>query len=163
MMSRTLALALAGAVCISACSNAEPIPIEGNGISLRNLAETDTADTARREPTVQGRLVPTPSDTRTRHFLLRERRAIGSTVIAIFRQEQGGRVAYSRSEVDCAKRLFHVVGVGRNRALVETNIAHDGPLRPITGLPLREELARFVCDASGTPLAPLSAPVSAKA
>ncbi|MEG8056133.1 hypothetical protein QP150_04545 [Sphingomonas sp. 22L2VL55-3] len=84
---------------------------------------------------------------------MRERKAASGTIIAILRQEHDGKVAYARTETDCGKRLFHVLGVGPNRALVETNVAHDGPLRPIKGLPLREELATYVCNASGTPLA----------
>ncbi|MES3152593.1 hypothetical protein [Sphingomonas faeni] len=159
MISKTLALALAGAMLLSACSGQQPTndaandAMPENGVSLRNLTETDVAVPKPEQLTVKGRLIPTPSDPTSRHFLLRERKAVGGTIIAILRQEHGGKVAYARTETDCAKRLFHVLGVGPNRALVETNIAHDGPLRPIKGLPLREELATYVCDASGTPLA----------
>ncbi len=127
--------------------------MDGNGVSLRNLGETDVAAPPPERYTVQGRLIPTPSDTQSRYFLLRDRKAVGGTVIAIIRQEHADRVAYARTEVDCARRLFHVLGVAPNRALAETDIAHDGPLRPIKGLPLREELATFVCRSSGTPLA----------
>ena len=124
-----------------------------NGVSLRNLAETEVAVPKPEQLTVKGRLIPTPSDPTSRHFLLRERKAASGTIIAILRQEHDGKVAYARTETDCGKRLFHVLGVGPNRALVETNVAHDGPLRPIKSLPLREELATYVCNASGTPLA----------
>ncbi|PTQ65884.1 hypothetical protein C8J45_101744 [Sphingomonas sp. PP-CE-3G-477] len=158
MISKTLALALAGATLLAACSGEQPATtntdaMADNGVSLRNLAETDVAVPKPEQLTVKGRLIPTPSDPTSRHFLLRERKAVGGTIIAILRQEHDGKVAYARTETDCANRLFHVLGVGPNRALVETNVAHDGPLRPIKGLPLREELATYVCDASGTPLA----------
>ncbi|MCP8890001.1 hypothetical protein [Sphingomonas faeni] len=158
MISKTLALALAGATLLAACSGEQPVTtntdiMTENGVSLRNLAETEVAVPKPAQLTVKGRLIPTPSDPTSRHFLLRERKAVGGTIIAILRQEHAGKVAYARTETDCANRLFHVLGVGPNRALVETNIAHDGPLRPIKGLPLREELATYVCEASGTPLA----------
>ena len=158
MISKTLALALAGATLLAACSGEQPATTStdamvDNGVSLRNLAETEVAVPKPEQLTVKGRLIPTPSDPTSRHFLLRERKAVGGTIIAILRQEHEGKVAYARTETDCANRLFHVLGVGPNRALVETNVAHDGPLRPIKGLPLREELATYVCDASGTPLA----------
>ena len=158
MISKTLALALAGATLLAACSGEQPAStntdmMTENGVSLRNLAETDVAVPKPAQLTVKGRLIPTPSDPTSRHFLLRERKAVGGTIIAILRQEHDGKIAYARTETDCANRLFHVLGVGPNRALVETNVAHDGPLRPIKGLPLREELATYVCNASGTPLA----------
>ncbi|RMB36293.1 hypothetical protein C8J47_1830 [Sphingomonas sp. PP-F2F-G114-C0414] len=158
MISKTLALALAGATLLAACSGEQPTTnntdaMVDNGVSLRNLAETEVAVPKPEQLTVKGRLIPTPSDPTSRHFLLRERKAVGGTIIAILRQEHEGKVAYARTETDCGKRLFHVLGVGPNRALVETNVAHDGPLRPIKGLPLREELATYVCNASGTPLA----------
>ncbi len=159
MISKTLALAVAGATLLAACSGEQPATTTSNdamvdnGVSLRNLAETEVAVPKPEQLTVKGRLIPTPSDPTSRHFLLRERKAVGGTIIAILRQEHEGKVAYARTETDCANRLFHVLGVGPNRALVETNVAHDGPLRPIKGLPLREELATYVCNASGTPLA----------
>ncbi|TCP92524.1 hypothetical protein C8J42_102292 [Sphingomonas sp. PP-CE-1A-559] len=159
MISKTLALALAGATLLAACSGEQPATTTSNGamvdngVSLRNLGETEVAVPKPEQLTVKGRLIPTPSDPTSRHFLLRERKAVGGTIIAILRQEHDGKVAYARTETDCGKRLFHVLGVGPNRALVETNVAHDGPLRPIKGLPLREELATYVCAASGTPLA----------
>jgi hypothetical protein len=126
---------------------------DDNGVSLRNLGETNVAAPAPVRFTVQGRLIPTPSDTASRYYLLRDRTAVGGTTIAIIRQEHAGRVAYARTEVDCTRRLFHVLGVAPNRALAETEIAHDGPLRPIAGLPLRQELATYVCQAARTPLA----------
>ena len=159
MISKTLALAVAGATLLAACSGEQPATtmsndaMVDNGVSLRNLAETEVAVPKPEQLTVKGRLIPTPSDPTSRHFLLRERKAASGTIIAILRQEHDGKVAYARTETDCGKRLFHVLGVGPNRALVETNVAHDGPLRPIKGLPLREELATYVCAASGTPLA----------
>jgi hypothetical protein len=150
-MTKTLALAIAGAALACACS---PAPTTDNGetVSLRNLADTDTARPARDSYKIEGRLIPTPSDPASRYYLLRERKALTDTHIAIIRQARGNRIAYARAELDCDKRLFHVLGVGPNRALVETNIAHDGPLRSIEGLPLREELAKFVCEVAGTPL-----------
>ena len=159
MISKTLALAVAGATLLVACSGEQPATtmsndaMVDNGVSLRNLAETEVAVPKPEQLTVKGRLIPTPSDPTSRHFLLRERKAASGTIIAILRQEHEGKVAYARTETDCGKRFFHVLGVGPNRALVETNVAHDGPLRPIKGLPLREELATYVCAASGTPLA----------
>lgn len=126
---------------------------ENAGVSLRNLADTEVAAPAPDRFTVRGRPIPTPSDTRSRYVLLRNRAAIGGTVIAIIRQERDGRVAYARAEVDCDRRLFHVLGVASSRALVETHVDHDGALRSIAGLPLRQELATFVCQAAGTPLA----------
>ena len=159
MILKTLALALAGATMLAACSGEQPATtvsndaMVDNGVSLRNLAETEVAVPKPEQLTVKGRLIPTPSDPTSRHFLLRERKAASGTIIAILRQEHEGKVAYARTETDCGKRLFHVLGVGPNRALVETNVAHDGPLRAIKGLPLREELATYVCNASGTPLA----------
>ena len=159
MISKTWALAVASATLLAACSGEQPATTTSNdamvdnGVSLRNLAETEVAVPKPEQLTVKGRLIPTPSDPTSRHFLLRERKAASGTIIAILRQEHDGKVAYARTETDCGKRLFHVLGVGQNRALVETNVAHDGPLRPIKGLPLREELATYVCNASGTPLA----------
>lgn len=155
MRFNTLALAVAGATLACACS---PTPTADNAattndtVSLRNLADTEVARPAREAYKIEGRLIPTPSDTSSRYYLLRERKALTDTHIAIIRQEHDNRIAYARAEVDCDKRLFHVLGTGPNRALVETNIAHDGPLRPIKGLPLREELASFVCQVAGTPL-----------
>lgn len=158
MKKTWLALAVAGGLGVSACSGAPSTDAVDNnamgtaGVSLRNLGETEVAAPAPPALTVKGDLIPTPSDTASRYFLLRERRAIGGTVIAIIRQEHAGRVAYARTEVDCERRLFHVLGVAPRRSLVETSIAYDGPLRPTAGLPLREELAAYVCKRSNLPL-----------
>ena len=164
-MNKTwLALAVAGGLGVSACSGSasnemgtanDKGAMNDSGdamVSLRNLGESNIAAPAPASFTVKGDLIPTPSDTASRYFLLRERRAIGGTVIAIIRQEHAGRVAYARTEVDCEHRLFHVLGVAARRSLVETTIAYDGPLRPIEGLPLREELATYVCKRSNIPL-----------
>lgn len=155
-MTKTAA-ALLGVAMLAACSGGgAPADnmIDGNGVSLRNLADTEVAATVRdRNFRLQGTLVPTPSDTISRHFLLRERRAVGGTIIAILREERGDRVAYARTEVDCARRLFHVLGVGPSRASAEVATVYDGPLRPMKGLPLREELGTFICERAGTPLA----------
>lgn len=140
-------------IALAACGTPQDdVATDGNGVSLRNLGDTNVATPAPERFTVQGRLIPTPSDTASRYYLLRDRTAVGGTTIAIIRQEHAGRVAYARTEVDCARRLFHVLGVAPNRALVETESAYDGPLRPVSGLPLREELATYVCRAAGTPL-----------
>ncbi len=149
--------ALTAALMMGACSGGtEPgnVAGEGNGVSLRNLAATEVAAPAGdRNFRLQGTLIPTPSDLQSRHFLLRERRAVGGNIIAILREERGDRVAYARTEVDCARRLFHVLGVGPSRATAEVATVYDGPLRPMAGLPLREELGAFICERAGTPLA----------
>ena len=154
---KTIAAALAAGMLVTACSGgSEPAdaPNEGNGVSLRNLADTEVAVPAGdRNFRLQGTLIPTPSDLQSRHFLLRERRAVGGNVIAILREERGDRIAYARTEVDCARRLFHVLGVGPSRATAEVATVYDGPLRPMAGLPLREELGSFICERAGTPLA----------
>ncbi len=141
---------------LGACNTAEaPGNEQDNGtVVLRNLVETDVAGRAPSDLRVKGTRIPTPSDTASRYFLLRERKTVTGTIVAIIRQERGDRVAYARAEVDCSKRLFHVLGVGDRRDRVEVDHAHDGPLRPVAGLPLREEMARYVCERSGTPLAP---------
>ena len=154
---KTIAAALAAGMLVTACSGgSEPADAanEGNGVSLRNLADTEVAVPAGdRNFRLQGTLIPTPSDLQSRHFLLRERRAVGGNVIAILREERGDRIAYARTEVDCARRLFHVLGVGPSRATAEVATVYDGPLRPMAGLPLREELGAFICERAGTPLA----------
>ena len=151
-------LAVIGALALAACSGApgnQSEQFDGNGVSLRNLAETDVARPAdSRTFELKGSLVPTPSDTRSIYFLLRQRTNVGGTIIAIVREERGQRVAYARTEIDCGRRLFHVLGVGSTRADAEVAIAYDGPLRPIVGLPLRQELAGYICAQAGTPLAP---------
>ncbi len=152
-----MAAALTAALMMAACSGGtEPgnVTAEGNGVSLRNLADTEVAAPAGdRNFRLQGTLIPTPSDLQSRHFLLRERRAVGGNIIAILREERGDRVAYARTEVDCVRRLFHVLGVGPSRATAEVATVYDGPLRPMAGLPLREELGAFICERAGTPLA----------
>jgi len=152
-----MAAALTAALMMAACSGGtEPgnVAAEGNGVSLRNLADTEVAAPAGdRNFRLQGTLIPTPSDLQSRHFLLRERRAVGGNIIAILREERGDRIAYARTEVDCARRLFHVLGVGPSRATAEVATVYDGPLRPMAGLPLREELGAFICERAGTPLA----------
>ncbi len=153
----TMAAVIAVVLLATACSGGtEPAvnTAEGNGVSLRNLVETEVAAPVRdRNFRLQGTLIPTPSDLQSRHFLLRERRTVGGTVIAILREERGDRIAYARTEVDCQRRLFHVLGVGPSRATAEVATVYDGPLRPMAGLPLREELGGFICERAGTPLA----------
>lgn len=125
---------------------------DGSRVVLRNLAETEIAAPKPDYLKIQGELVPTPSDEASLYYLLRRHRTLNDTEIAILRQEKNGRVAYARTEMDCARRLFHVVGVASTRGRVESNVAHDGPLRSISGLPLRQELARHICEKAGTPL-----------
>jgi hypothetical protein len=153
----TTLAATAAALLVTACSGgSDPAAnaVDGNGVSLRNLVDTEVAAPVRdRNFRLQGTLISTPSDTQSRHFLLRERRTVGGTVIAILREERGDRIAYARAEVDCQRRLFHVLGVGPSRATAEVATVYDGPLRPMAGLPLREELGSFICDRAGTPLA----------
>lgn len=140
---------------LAACSGG--VPDQANdaaeAVALRNLVETEVAAPAKAGYRIEGDLIPTPSDSQSRYFLLRQRRAIGGNIIAILRQERGDRIAYARTETDCAGRRLHVIGVGSSRGDVEVDRTTDGPLRPIAGLPLREELARFVCERAGTPIA----------
>lgn len=147
------AAALAILLPLAACTNPAPAEPDNATVSLRNLAATAEARARPAGFQVQGHLIPTPSDTSSRYYLLRERTTLGGTIIAIVRQERGDRVAYARTETDCGRRLFHIVGTGPTRGTVETDVAHDGPLRPIAGLPLRQELASFVCGRAKTPLA----------
>lgn len=152
-MRGSLLLLASMAALLGACGGASTMPENASGeVNLRNLAATDTSRPRPAGFQVQGDLIPTPSDTQSRYYLLRERATLNGPIVAIIRQERGDRVAYSRSETDCARRLFHVVGTGTTRGQVETDIAYDGPLRSIDGLPLREELARFICDRSKRPL-----------
>ena len=141
---------------LAACTGADQVDSSASAtgtVSLRRLTEVTYAP-AQEDYPLQGRLIPTPSDPKSRYYLLRKRRPLLSDAhIAIIRKESGPRIAYARVEVDCGKRLFHVLGVGNRRSFAETSTAYDGPLRSIDGLPLREELATFVCDASETPLA----------
>ena len=65
MISKTLALALAGATLLAACSGEQPATTNtdamvDNGVSLRNLAETEVAVPKPEQLTVKGRLIPTP-------------------------------------------------------------------------------------------------------
>lgn len=151
--------ALPGAIlllCTTACSNtgADGNAHAAEAVDLRNLTEEVSAP-AQPGYVLQGDLIPTPSDTRAKYYLLRSREPLLSgSRIALLRQEVGPRIAYARVEVDCARRLFHVLSVGNRRSFAETSIAYDGPLRPIDGLPLRQELASYVCKTAGTALAP---------
>lgn len=142
-------------IFLAACSEgaANDANDNGNAVRLRNLVETEVAAPARSGYRLEGDLVPTPSDRQSQYFLLRQRRAIGGNIVAIIRQERGERIAYARTETDCAQRRFHILGVGSSRADAEVDMTADGPLRSIAGLPLREELARYICEREGTPLA----------
>lgn len=144
---------MTGALMLSACGTSDASSNDGGTVVLRNLAETEVAALKPARLDIVGDLIPTPSDKRSNYYLLRHRSTLAGTSIAIIRQEHDNRVAYARTEVDCEKRLFHVVGVAPTRGRVESDVAHDGPLRSIHGMPLREELARYVCERSGTPLA----------
>ncbi|HTG38167.1 hypothetical protein [Sphingomonas sp.] len=138
---------------LAGCGTSDASSHDDNShVVLRNLAETEIAAPKPDYLKIQGELVATPSDQASRYYLLRRHRTLNDTDIAILRQEKNGRVAYARTEVDCARRLFHVVGVASSRGRVESNVAHDGPLRSISGLPLRQELARHICEQAGTPL-----------
>ncbi|WP_156460574.1 hypothetical protein [Sphingomonas sp. Leaf407] len=117
-----------------------------NGVSLRNLVDTPIAGDGAERYKLEGVAIPTPSDPRSRYELLRQRRTAAGTTIAILRQQRGSKVAYARTELDCEQGLFHIVGVADTRAHVETYTAHDGPLRPTEGMPLRQELSRFICE-----------------
>lgn len=139
-------------ISLAACGGPAAESVDGNGVSMRNLAATEVAGEARAGYVLDGDLMPTPSDTRSKYFLLRQRTTPSGTRVAVIRQEQGDRIAYVRAEVDCGRRLFHVLGVGDSRGEAEATIAYDGPLRPVAGLPLRAEMASYVCDKGGTPL-----------
>lgn len=144
---------LAMGAVVSGC-NATPdaAAVPENGVSLRNLADTDVAGEAGRGHLPGGELMATPSDPASEYYLLYQRRTPTGTVVAVIRQERGDRVAYARTEADCSRRLFHVLGVGDTRGEAEALIAHDGPLGPVAGLPLREEMATAVCGRAGMPL-----------
>ncbi|MHA6724168.1 hypothetical protein [Sphingomonas sp. RS2018] len=140
----------------SACSGA-PDDADANAVaqnvSLRNLTET-VGTPVKAAAQDQGDLIPTPSDKDGRHYLLRQRTPLtGDTIFGNLREERGGKVAYSRIELSCEKRQFRIVSVGQRRTTVEFKKNGDGPLRPIDGLPLREDIAAFVCERAGTPLA----------
>ncbi|MGN5373642.1 hypothetical protein [Sphingomonas hankookensis] len=146
-MIRSTVAVLAGTL-LAACG-ASTAPDQqaalNNKVDLRHLVETEVAGNGIERYPLEGVEIPTPSDAQSRYELLRQRRTAGDTIIAILRQQRGDRFVYARTEVDCARNLFHVVGVADTRAHVETNVAHDGPLRSTEGLPLRQELSRFIC------------------
>ena len=142
---------------LAACSPSQPqdAPATQQTVSLRTLTNTSASAEERDSYTIQGDLIPTPSDPTARYFVLFQKEVpLDDTMIAILRQERNHRISYARIELDCNKRLFHVVGVGNRRSFAETNITYDGPLRSIEGLPLRQELASFICRTNRTPLAP---------
>ncbi|KQM22935.1 hypothetical protein ASE73_01495 [Sphingomonas sp. Leaf24] len=140
--------ALLGAALLTACGtsgDSAPSTNATEQVDLRHLVETEIAGNGIERYPLEGTVIPTPSDKQSRYELLRQRKTAVGTTIAILRQQRGDRFVYARTEVDCERDLFHVVGVADTRAHVETNVAHDGPLRPTAGLPLRQELSRFIC------------------
>ncbi len=144
MIRSTMAL-MAGTL-LAACGIAPaPEAAMDNRVDLRHLVETEVAGNGIERYPLEGVEIPTPSDAQSRYEVLRQRRTAAGTIIAILRQQRGDRFVYARTELDCERNLFHVVGVADTRAHVETNVAHDGPLRPTEGLPLRQELSRFIC------------------
>ncbi|KQM61362.1 MULTISPECIES: hypothetical protein [unclassified Sphingomonas] len=145
-MIRSTAVLMAGAM-LAACgsTSSEPEATMNNTVDLRHLVETEVAGNGIERYPLEGVEIPTPSDAQSRYEVLRQRRTAGGTIIAILRQQRGNRFVYARTELDCERNLFHVVGVADTRAHVETNVAHDGPLRSTDGLPLRQELSRFIC------------------
>ena len=153
-----VSLALLVALSVPACSRPDAAADQsaaGNSVSLRKLTESEYAVVPQtRNFPLKGQKADTPSDTKSEYYILRTRTAVTGNVIAMLREERDGRVAYARTETDCRHRLVHVLGVGSTRADAEVATANDGPLRSISGLPLREELARSICARSGVPLAP---------
>lgn len=148
---------LLGTIALSACAPSKPqdAPATQQGVSLRNLTNTSASAEERDNYTVQGHLIPTPSDPTARYYVLFQKEVLlDDTIVAVLREERNHRISYARVELDCNKRLFHVVGVGNRRSFAETDVAYDGPLRPIEGLPLRQELAASICQTNRTPLAP---------
>lgn len=147
-------VALLGGVLLAACGNsAAPAPeATTNTVDLRHLVETDVAGNGIERYPLEGVEIPTPSDPQSRYEVLRQRKTAAGTIIAILRQQRADRYVYARTELDCERNLFHVVGVADTRAHVETNVAHDGPLRPTAGLPLRQELSSFICQRASTPV-----------
>lgn len=146
-MIRSTMAVLAGAM-LAACGNStspENAATMNNTVDLRHLVETEVAGNGIERYPLEGVEIPTPSDAQSRYEVLRQRRTAGGTIIAILRQQRGDRFVYARTELDCERNLFHVVGVADTRAHVETNVAHDGPLRSTDGLPLRQELSQFIC------------------
>lgn len=146
-MIRSMTAVLAGAMVAACGTSANTAPAENvaERVDLRHLVETDVAGNGIERYPLEGVVIPTPSDDQSRYELLRQRKTAAGTTIAILRQQRGDRFVYARTELDCERDLFHVVGVADTRAHVETNVAHDGPLRPTAGLPLRQELSRFIC------------------
>lgn len=137
---------------LAACGTGDATSQDNGVVVLRNLADTEVARPRPERLKIVGEAIPTPSDPQSTYFLLRHQTTLAGTTIAILRQEKAGRVAYARTEMDCERRLFHVVGVAATRGRVESDVAHDGPLRSVSGLPLRQELASFICAKAGTPL-----------
>ncbi|MEN2747816.1 hypothetical protein AAIO73_08985 [Sphingomonas sp. T9W2] len=146
-MIRSMTALLAGAMVAACGTSANTVPTENAAerVDLRHLVETDVAGNGIERYPLEGTVIPTPSDDQSRYELLRQRKTAAGTTIAILRQQRGDRFVYARTELDCERDLFHVVGVADTRAHVETNVAHDGPLRSTAGLPLRQELSRFIC------------------
>lgn len=146
-MIRSMTALLAGAMLAACGTSANTITAEDKveRVDLRHLVETDVAGDGIERYPLEGAVIPTPSDDQSRYELLRQRRTAAGTTIAILRQQRGDRFVYARTELDCDRDLFHIVGVADTRAHVETNVAHDGPLRSTAGLPLRQELSRFIC------------------
>lgn len=154
MLKKVMVLATVAGAMLGGCSSGVE-EVANNELTLRNLTESNLAVPAgERDFRLKGTVIPTPSDTRSTYYLLRERRAIGGNIIAILREERGDRIVYARAEVDCVQRRFHILGVGSSRATAEVARTPDGPLRSMEGLPLRQDLGVFICARSGTPLAP---------
>jgi len=147
-----LCLALAAAASVSACGDATSAPPENIQVDMRNLV--DTLDPA---PGLNhhrgGELIPTPSDTASRYYLIHTRTPLAGPNISIVRQDRGERTVFARVETDCAARRLLIASVGVTRSEVESRVAGNLQLRPIEGRPLREEMATFICDHAGTPLA----------
>ncbi len=146
-MIRSMTPLLAGLMVAACGTSANTVTTEDKveRVDLRHLVETDVAGNGIERYPLEGTVIPTPSDDQSRYELLRQRKTAAGTTIAILRQQRGDRFVYARTELDCDRNLFHVVGVADTRAHVETNVAHDGPLRSTSGLPLRQELSRFIC------------------
>lgn len=146
-------VALLGGALLAACGNSAAPPPEAtsNTVDLRHLVETEVAGNGIERYPLEGVEIPTPSDPQSRYEVLRQRKTAAGTIIAILRQQRGDRYVYARTELDCERNLFHVVGVADTRAHVETHVAHDGPLRPTSGLPLRQELSSFICQRASAP------------
>lgn len=139
----------------SACSaGSQQYTQSHTDLRLRNLTQGHVAAPLRDSYPVKGDFIPTPSDTQTRYFLIHQRAPLfGNTVVALLREEGQGKAAYARVEMDCGRRMFHIIGIGNRRSFAETSTNSEGPLRPIRNEPLREEIASFVCAQHGTPLA----------